>query len=98
MFEVVMHDYMLDGLKDEFTIVYGNTEQETVDKAWEKLQSEIDDSLMSQLKTGDGKKLTKRSFTKYIVGNWKARIPDAIYISGAFPLYAKMFEIPKDVD
>lgn len=91
MYGIVMHDYMMDYLSQEFVIVYGNTKTDVIANAWKKLREDMKDDIKQLQLDYDDKNVTKKSFTKAIIDNEDS--DNGLYFSHPFSLYVKMFEI-----
>ena len=86
MYGVVIHDYMRDILDKEFTIVYGETKKETIEKAWEILKAE-------DLAFDNGEAVTEAVFISEVISNEDDM--DAVFIAKPYYLYIKLFSVPK---
>lgn len=95
MYGVVMHDYIRELLTKEFILVYGETKNETVENAWNKLKSEFKktENYLSDIEFDDGYEVTKKSFIKNVIDNEGDE--DSVFISLPGYLYVKLFKIPE---
>ena len=86
---VVIHDYMRDMMKREFTFAFGNTADVLINKAYNTLVRRTPEKLMYD----DEVAVTRTNFTERLRKTLNGE--DGLYIAEPYAIYVSLFKVPE---